>query len=193
VRDWAEQRPTDSGFAVPREGAMSLIIVRLLAMLRTAAFVFLFVAAVLVYLPWGLGIYRLPPHRGWYAAGFLPLMAGAYIVLRCAFAFAWRGRGTPAPFDAPRELVVEGLYRYVRNPMYWGAFLLLIGQWMLFGWGWGGGLYLAIFAACVHVFVLIYEEPTLRGKFGKSYEDYCANVPRWIPRRTPWGKNASTI
>lgn len=158
------------------------------ALLRTVAFGSLFVAGVLVYLPWALGVFRVRKDLGWDLLGGVPLVAGSYIALRCAFEFAWRGRGTPAPFDAPRRLVVEGMYRYVRNPMYWGAILVLVGQWALFGVGWATVEYIAIFAVAVHLFVIFYEEPTLRRKFGEEYEEYCRNVPRWAPRRTPWEK-----
>jgi protein-S-isoprenylcysteine O-methyltransferase Ste14 len=164
---------------------MSLNRIRIGALVRTFVFVALFVAGVLIYLPWGLGIFRQRDSLGWYAAGLLPLALGTYIVLRCAFAFAWQGRGTPAPLDAPRELVAVGFYRYVRNPMYWGALLVLTGQGIVWGSGWGALVYLIGFAACVHLFVIAYEEPALRRKFGKSYEDYCWSVPRWIPRRKP--------
>ena len=167
---------------------MSLKSVQLSALLRTVIFVLLFVAGVLVYLPWGMGIFRLRDQLDWHATGLIPLALGTYIVIRCAFAFAWEGHGTPAPFDAPRELVAVGVYRYVRNPMYWGALLILAGQGLLFGTGWGAPLYMAIFYLCVHTFVIAYEEPTLRRKFGESYEDYCRQVPRWIPRSSAWVK-----
>ena len=89
------------------------------------------------------------------------------------------------PLDPPRKLVVSGLYRFVRNPMYVAFGILLIGE------AWLTGrieiIYeLLIALAMVSVFVIAYEEPTLRGKFGDDYIDYCRNVRRWIPRLTPW-------
>jgi protein-S-isoprenylcysteine O-methyltransferase Ste14 len=165
---------------------MSLNSIRIGALVRTFVFAVLFVAGVLIYLPWGVGIFRPRHFLGWHAVGLLPLAAGTYIILLCLFAFAWQGRGTPAPFDAPRELVAVALYRYVRNPMYWGAFLILLGQSILFGHDRGALWYFALFAACAHLFVMAYEEPTLSRKFGASYQEYLRNVPRWIPRRKPW-------
>ena len=158
----------------------------LFALLRTIFFLAIFQAGVLVYLPWALGVFKTRADYGWHWAGVIVLASGTYILLRCSFAFAWRGQGTPMPFDAPRELVAQGMYRYVRNPMYWGAFFILIGQGILFGRGWGAGWYVALFAGIVHLFVIGYEEPTLRRRFDESYEEYRRNVPRWIPRSTPW-------
>jgi protein-S-isoprenylcysteine O-methyltransferase Ste14 len=141
---------------------------QLFALCRTALFVVFFMGTVLVYLPWRLGMLRWPGDWSprWELFGIVPLLAGAWIALRCAFAFAWEGLGTPAPVDAPRKLVINGWYRYVRNPMYWGAFLILVGE-----WGW---------------FVVLYEESALHKKFGAEYDEYRRNVPRWIPRRRPW-------
>jgi protein-S-isoprenylcysteine O-methyltransferase Ste14 len=85
--------------------------------------------------------------------------------------------------------VIQGVYRYVRNPMYWGAFLILMGQWALFGVEWAGVIYIACFVVLTHVFVCLYEEPTLRKKFGDDYDDYWLNVPRWLPRLKPWAQS----
>ena len=114
-------------------------------------------------------------------AGLLPIIVGVCIELWCAWDFATKGRGTPAPFDPPKELVVRGLYRRVRNPMYVGVMSILLGEALLFA-----ASTLVWYAAAVFVgfnlFVLLYEEPTLRHKFGAAYERYCAQVPRWLPR-----------
>ena len=95
--------------------------------------------------------------------------------------FALQGLGTPAPIAPPQHLVVTGLYRYVRNPMYVAVVAVILGQAILFGdWRlmtYGGLMWLAFYA-----FVLTYEEPVLAQKFGAQYEDFRANVPRWIPR-----------
>ena len=154
------------------------------ALLRTLVFAAFFIAGVLVYLPWAIGVFRWPDDEvlNWRLFGVLPLLAGICVGLHCVFAFAWIGRGTPAPFDPPRRLVVRGLYRYVRNPMYWGAFLILAGQWVLFGGGWPAAVFTAVFAACSHLFVCFYEEPALRRRFGADYDEYSRAVPRWIPR-----------
>lgn len=112
-------------------------------------------------------------------AGLL-LLLGASIYAWCLWDFAVTGRGTPAPIDPPKVLVVRGLYRYTRNPMYVGV-LSVIGGWALFF----GSLSLAIYVVCIaaafHLFVLLYEEPHLRKVFGASYEGYCSEVSRWLP------------
>jgi protein-S-isoprenylcysteine O-methyltransferase Ste14 len=103
------------------------------------------------------------------------------IVLWCFRDFTFKGRGTPAPIDPPKELVAVGLYRFVRNPMYVSGILALTG-WML----WSPSLPLIVapfvFFTAAHLFVTFYEEPTLKKKFGAAYEEYCKRVPRWIPR-----------
>ncbi len=115
-----------------------------------------------------------------------PLIAAGIAVLLDSFArFAIQGIGTPAPILPTRRLVVTGLYRYVRNPMYLGVVSAILGQGLLFGDArlleYGAFSWLA-----VHVFVLAYEEPTLRRRFGAEYGAYCSNVPRWMPRGRPW-------
>lgn len=113
--------------------------------------------------------------------GLIPMAIGAAIYLRCAWDFASAGKGTPAPFDPPKRLVARGLYRFVRNPMYVGVLLTLLGEAWLFR-----SLALFTYAAIVftweHLFVVFYEEPALRRKFGESYSGYLARTPRWIPR-----------
>jgi protein-S-isoprenylcysteine O-methyltransferase Ste14 len=118
----------------------------------------------------------------------LPLFAiGLGIGLWCVFEFAWRGLGTPAPFDPPKQLVVSGPYRFVRNPMYVGFFLAVIGEAIAFPHLTRFMLLLlvALFIATT-LFISFYEEPTLRRLFGADFEHYCANVRRWIPRLTPF-------
>lgn len=160
---------------------------RWMAVARTAVFALIFMGTFGVYLPRYLGLLSGGLHQDWRLAGIVPLVLGTLIALRCAFAFAWTGLGTPAPFDPPRALVATGLYRYVRNPMYFGMALFLIGEWMLWGSEPRGALiYSAVFAAAVTLFVIFYEEPTLRVKFADAYAEYCRNVPRFIPRLRPW-------
>jgi protein-S-isoprenylcysteine O-methyltransferase Ste14 len=99
--------------------------------------------------------------------------------------FALEGLGTPAPVAPTQKLIVTGLYRYVRNPIYIAVVAVIFGQAILFGDGrllWYG----ALFWLFCHVFVVIYEEPTLKRTFGMDYETFQAHVPRWIPRLTPW-------
>jgi protein-S-isoprenylcysteine O-methyltransferase Ste14 len=107
--------------------------------------------------------------------------AGAAMIVWCFWDFTFKGRGTPAPFDPPRELVVSGLYRHVRNPIYLGGLLVLMG-WALWSSSFALLLTPLIFLAVAHLFVVGYEEPNLRGRFGESYVAYCLSVPRWIPR-----------
>jgi protein-S-isoprenylcysteine O-methyltransferase Ste14 len=99
--------------------------------------------------------------------------------------FALQGLGTPAPIAPTQNLVVTGLYRYVRNPIYVAVVAVILGQAILFGdWrlmAYGGLMWLAF-----HAFVLAYEEPVLAQQFRTQYEDFRANVPRWIPRLSPW-------
>ena len=99
--------------------------------------------------------------------------------------FALQGLGTPAPVAPTKNLVVTGLYRYVRNPIYVAVVAIILGQAMLFGDSrlilFGALLWLAF-----HLFVVAYEEPTLQRTFGAEYQAYRANVPRWVPRVTPW-------
>ena len=114
-------------------------------------------------------------------AGLIPFTLGACVSLWCVKDFVVRGRGTPAPFDPPTRLVLLGPYRYVRNPMYVGLFLVLIGEAMLYA-SFFVLLYSLFLVAAAHIFVVFYEEPTLRRKFGESYEQYLRSVPRWLPR-----------
>ena len=113
------------------------------------------------------------------------IAAGIAVVLDSFARFALQGLGTPAPVLPTRHLVVSGLYQYVRNPMYVGVLGIILGQVLLFGDGrlfaYGVLLWLV-----VHVFVVGYEEPTLRRSFGAEYEAFRRNVPRWIPRLSPW-------
>jgi protein-S-isoprenylcysteine O-methyltransferase Ste14 len=111
-----------------------------------------------------------------------PLWAmGAVILLWSFWNFLVQGRGTPAPIDPPRELVIVGFYRYVRNPMYVGIILTVTGHFLWFGF-WVLLAYAGFVFLAFHTFVLLYEEPTLKRKFGAAYEEYCRKVPRWIPR-----------
>ena len=112
----------------------------------------------------------------------IPLwLVGWTVIIWCFRDFLVKGRGTPAPFDPPKDLVATGPYRYVRNPMYVGVELALVGNFLWFGYWWMLAYAVFLFAT-FHLFILVYEEPTLRGKFGASYEAYLTEVPRWIPR-----------
>jgi protein-S-isoprenylcysteine O-methyltransferase Ste14 len=112
--------------------------------------------------------------------GIIPILFGAMLYFWCAWSFTFVGKGTPAPFDAPKKMVATGAYKIVRNPMYVACVLVLIGEAIFFE-----SAALLIFAFVLflffHIWILIYEEPTLRKKFGASYEEYCDEVSRWIP------------
>jgi protein-S-isoprenylcysteine O-methyltransferase Ste14 len=115
---------------------------------------------------------------------FVMLVIGGAVYAWCVWDFAVAGRGTPAPIDPPSTLVVRGLYRYSRNPMYVGVLSVIAGWATLFQ-----STSIAIYGACVaaafHLFVLAYEEPHLRRVFGAAYVQYCSQVSRWVwlPRK----------
>ena len=115
-------------------------------------------------------------------AGMVIGASGAVLALWCILTFVAIGRGTPAPFDPPRRLVVVGPYRFVRNPMYMGAGLALAGA-ALFYESWALVAYCVAFVLVMYLFVVVYEEPTLRATFGDSYVRYCQQVKRWWPGR----------
>lgn len=145
-----------------------------------------FVGLVLLWLPsrtlaWS-GVTR-PEMSGpaqW--LGGVLIVLGTWPMAWSFLTFVFRGRGTPAPFDPPRNLVVEGPYRYVRNPMYLGAALSLGGAALLYGSPWLAA-YLGVFLTWAHLFVIGYEEPHLRRTFGDDYVAYEARVRRWLPAR----------
>ena len=123
----------------------------------------------------------------WRWLAVVPSVLGFAVALRCVWDFGWVGRGTPAPIAPPQRLVVTGFYRYVRNPMYLGFAAGWIGLWIVFGHANPVLIAsVAIVVLGVHLFVVFYEEPTLRRKFGTDYEEYCRNVRRWCPRMLPW-------
>ncbi len=153
-------------------------------LIRTLTYASIFVGLLFIYLPARLlawsGIVR-PAVMGWpEISGLVIGSLGALLALACVSVFAFIGKGTPAPFDPPRRLVVRGPYRFVRNPMYIGAALVLAGT-ALFYKSAALLAFLAGFLLVTHLFVLIYEEPTLRRSFGPEYEAYCDRVHRWLP------------
>jgi len=113
--------------------------------------------------------------------GYILLVLGASIYLWCVYDFTFIGRGTPAIFDPPKHLVIRGLYNYVRNPMYVGIITIVIGQ--MFIHGSPAVLFFAIALAILFSsFVVLYEEPHLRKKFGNDYIEYSERVNRWLPK-----------
>lgn len=128
----------------------------------------------------------------WRLLAMVPSALGFAVALRCVWDFGWTGRGTPAPVAPPKRLVVVGFYRRVRNPMYVGFAAGWIGLWIVFGQADTGAITAALLVALgVHLFVVFYEEPTLRKKFGAEYEEYCRNVRRWWPHVRGGGTRCS--
>jgi protein-S-isoprenylcysteine O-methyltransferase Ste14 len=119
------------------------------------------------------------------AAGFLLVAAGVAVLLHAFARFVIEGLGTPAPVAPPQRLVVGGLYRYVRNPMYVAVAATIVGQAAILGRP-GLLLYAAAFGAAVGAFARFYEEPMLARRFGADYDAYRGAVPAWWPRRRPW-------
>ncbi len=150
---------------------------------RAAFFALLCPGTVTILIPWLLlrSGARPLPLGDWRFVGLAPLALGVSALLWCIADFARIGRGTLAPVDPPRALVVQGLYRFVRNPMYVAVFTTLLGEAILFR-SWPILSQVAIAMAGVHLFVVLYEEPALRRKFGAEYEEYCRRVRRWLPR-----------
>ena len=153
---------------------------------RAVTYSTLFVGLVLIFLPARVlsssGIVAPTAIGPWQTAGILVAASGAALAVSCIATFALVGKGTPAPFDPPRRLVVQGPYRFVRNPMYIGAGLAMAGA-ALFYQSLALLGYIGAFFVVSHLFVAVYEEPTLRSTFGKDYETYCDTVGRWWPRR----------
>jgi protein-S-isoprenylcysteine O-methyltransferase Ste14 len=140
------------------------------------------------YVPWryfGLSEVRLDFSSPRHLAGLLCIAIGAVLLAACIWEFARSGRGTLSPADPPKELVVRGLYHYVRNPMYLSATLIILGEFLLTG-SRGLLLYWAVWFVGANLFVLGYEEPTLRGRFGPVYERYTRDVGRWLPKLPGW-------
>ena len=152
---------------------------------RATTYSALFIGLLLLFLPGRIlsstGIIQPAAIGGWQGAGMLVGASGAALALACILTFVFVGKGTPAPFDPPRRLVVQGPYRFVRNPMYLGAGCALAGAALfyqsipLLG-------YAAVFLLITHLFVVWYEEPTLRRIFDGDYEAYRRRVGRWWPR-----------
>ena len=114
--------------------------------------------------------------------GFVLASAGALLAGACIAMFVTRGRGTPAPFDPPREFVATGPYRFVRNPMYVGATAVMLGAGLILS-SFSVVMLALAFLLVMHLFVVLYEEPALTSKFGRSYQQYRSSVHRWLIRK----------
>src|SRR5215468_7451547 len=160
-----------------------------IAVLGSALFFAVAPSVLAGLIPWSITHWEFRPPffdlQATRAVGMLLIVAGLPGLIDSFARFALQGLGTPAPIAPTQNLVVTGLYRYVRNPIYVALVAVILGQAVLFGdqrlLGYGVLVWLAF-----HIFVLAYEEPTLRQSYGAEYESYRANVPRWIPRLTPW-------
>jgi protein-S-isoprenylcysteine O-methyltransferase Ste14 len=140
------------------------------------------IAAIIVPL---LIAYFDPWSGGTWLPGLFLLCLGALVLIWCVRDFYVSGRGTLAPWDPPMELVVVGLYRFVRNPMYFGVLLLVLG-WSVYFCSPLLVLYEVILATGFHIRVVVNEEPWLKKKFSRQWELYQQEVPRWLPRVRPW-------
>ena len=157
----------------------------MLVLVRAVTYATLFIGFVLIYLPgrflsWS-GIVAPATTGAPQLAGMIFVAIGTAIALWCVFTFVFIGKGTPAPFDPPRKLVIRGPYRFVRNPMYIGAGMTLAGA-ALYYESLSVFIYTGVFFFITHLFVVLYEEPTLRRTFGDEYETYCRSTKRWWPR-----------
>ncbi len=151
--------------------------------LRSLLFTLVIPGSATVWIPWLILAHRVPSNLTAPLAvlGLVLMAAGAALYSSCLWGFVFSGRGTPAVWDPPVVFVSKGPYRFVRNPMYLAIVSILLGEalffrstilaWMAFG-----------FAVGFHLFVVFYEERTLKQRFGASYERYCFQVSRWLPR-----------
>jgi protein-S-isoprenylcysteine O-methyltransferase Ste14 len=162
---------------------------RVSAVLGSAVFLVVAPGSIAGWVPWSISRWQMQAPL----LGFGPIrifggaliVAAVFVLLESFGRFALQGLGTPAPVFPPKHLVVRGLYRFVRNPMYVAVVSAILGQGLLFGdvRVLEYGIFVGV---AMHVFVIAYEEPTLRRMFAGEYEEYCARVGRWIPRMKPW-------
>jgi protein-S-isoprenylcysteine O-methyltransferase Ste14 len=158
---------------------------KFLAVVGSAVFLVIAPGFIAGWVPWWISHWQVEaPFFGiqlFRYVGTALLALGLAGLLDSFLRFALQGIGTPAPVFPTRHLVVSGLYRYVRNPMYVAVVSAILGQGLILGnlklLEYGGLVFLLF-----HLFVMVYEEPTMRATFGAEYESFCARVPRWIPR-----------
>jgi len=158
------------------------------AVLGSALFFLIAPVIVAGVVPWWMSQWRLQAPFfdlqlvRWFGA--VLILLGVPVLVETFARFALQGRGTPAPLAPTQHLVITGPNRYVRNPIYLALVAIVLGQGLILG-----DARLLVYGALLwigfHIFVLAYEEPTLRGTFGAEYEAYCATVPRWLPRFRP--------
>lgn len=150
--------------------------------LNTLLFTIFVPGTVAILIPrWLLAGFTRPPNDALTWIGGSVFLTGAAIYFRCAWEFAVHGLGTPAPIAPTKFLVTTALHRYIRNPMYIGVALAILGEAALFR-SFHVAEYACVMLLMAHIFVVFYEEPTLQRQFGESYEEYKRTVPRWLPR-----------
>jgi protein-S-isoprenylcysteine O-methyltransferase Ste14 len=160
--------------------------------MRAIAFVVVVQLTVVGFIPWLLA--AASPHvelGRWHYLALVPIGIGGIVLVWCNWAFVTRGRGTAAPYEPPRVLVAQGLYRHMRNPMYVSAVVIVCGAAI-----WTGALalvgYALLLALGYHLFVRYYEEPRLARMFGDTYTEYRRGVPRWGFRIPRWLRGTAT-
>src|SRR5579864_1332646 len=174
----------EEGVGMSSQRVSGTAVQRTIAILGSAVFFVVAPCTLAGLVPWSITGWQLrPPFLGLELTrgiGAIMILAGVPGLVDAFARFALQGLGTPAPIAPPRNLVVSGLYRYVRNPIYVAVVAVILGQAVLFAdWqllGYGALLWLSF-----HIFVIAFEEPALRESFGAEYESYRANVPRWLP------------
>lgn len=149
-------------------------------LLKNVAYTIVVPSTLAIYLPWLLVSEQTTRTGVWLFISLALFLLGGAGYLWCLWSFATVGQGTPAPFDAPTKLVVRGLYHHIRNPMY-GSILTLLCGWIALFPSLPLLLYVLSVGFCIHLFVLLYEEPHLQKIFGDSYDNYRRQVSRWVP------------
>ena len=150
-------------------------------LVKTLIFSLLVPGMVTILIPYHFFSFIEEPPWGFQYIGFFLMALGTVLYLWCALLFVFIGRGTPDPLDPPEIFVAQGPYKKVRNPIYLGVLFILLGEVISFG-SWQLRCYMFLVALMFHCFIIFYEEPSLKKKFGSVYEEYCRTVPRWIPR-----------
>jgi len=153
----------------------------MILLLKNLLFTLVVPGTVAVYVPLLIARKHTPASGPLFAIALAVLALGGAIYAWCVWDFAAFGRGTPAPIDAPKKLVIRGLYGYTRNPMYVGVLLVILGWAVLFRAA-ALIIYMFIVGSCFHLFIILYEEPHLQKEFGGEYNDYRRRVGRWLPR-----------
>ncbi len=151
-----------------------------LLLLKNLLFTIVVPGSVAGYVPYLLAGSHSPGLLFMAVSAPLFILGGA-IYIWCVWDFAVYGRGTPAPVDAPKRLVIRGLYQYVRNPMYLGVLTVILG-WLVLAPSLALAIHFLAVCALFNAFVVLYEEPHLRKRFGPDYDHYAARVGRWLPR-----------